>query len=54
MNLSPTMRVFGTSMNDAFGMVEETGILVTIRDIVENKFNRYVTSYVNIKNEENR
>ncbi len=52
MNLSPTMRVFGTSMNDAFGKVEETGILVKIRDIVEAKFKRYVSSYIDIKNED--
>lgn len=52
MNLSPTMRVFGTSMNDTFGMVEETGILVTIKDIVESKFNRYVTSYREILNQQ--
>lgn len=33
MNLSPTMRVFDTVSNPDFGGVEETGILVTIRDI---------------------
>ena len=33
MNLSPTMRVFDTVSNPDFGDVEETGILVTIRDI---------------------
>ncbi|PID93290.1 MAG: hemolysin [Bacteroidetes bacterium] len=51
MNLSLTMRVFGTSVNDSFGKVEETGILVTIRDIMEGKFKRYVTSYLEIRNE---
>src|SRR5207302_490383 len=30
MNLSPTMKSFGTAINPTFGGVEETGILVTI------------------------
>ena len=30
MNLSPTMKVFGTSINGGFGGVEETGILIKI------------------------
>ena len=41
MNLSPTMRVFDTVMNPDFGGVEETGILVTIRDIYPEKRMRY-------------
>ena len=28
MSLSPTMRVFGTAINDEFGDVEETGIFL--------------------------
>ncbi len=52
MNLSPTMRVFGTAMNDAFGDVEETGILVRIKDITAAKYDRYVTSYINVKSKE--
>jgi len=52
MNLSPTMRVFGTSLNDTFGDVEETGILVTIRDITTLKYERYVTSYLKTKEED--
>ena len=28
MSLSPTMRMFGTAINDGFGDVEETGILM--------------------------
>ncbi|MEN9442425.1 MAG: hypothetical protein RLZ33_2502, partial [Bacteroidota bacterium] len=35
MNLSPTMKTFGTAVNPDFGNVEETGILVTIADIFE-------------------
>lgn len=33
MNLSPTMKSFGTAINDEFGEVEETGILITIADV---------------------
>ena len=40
MNLSPTMRVFDTVSNPDFGGVEETGILVTIRDIYPEKRER--------------
>ena len=45
MNLSPTMKVFGTAANYAFGEVEETGILVTLDDIYPNKKERYLNSY---------
>lgn len=30
MSLSPTMRMFGTAINDGFGDVEETGILIAV------------------------
>lgn len=43
MNLSPTMKVFGTSINDGFGGVEETGIMVSISDIYPEKIERYIT-----------
>ena len=42
MNLSPTMRLFDTVSHPDFGDVEETGILVTIRDIYPEKMLRYV------------
>jgi Acetyltransferase (GNAT) domain len=45
MNLSATMKTFGTSLNSHFGDVEETGILVTIADIYESKKERHITSY---------
>ena len=45
MNLSPTMKSFGTSLNDHFGEVEETGILVTLKDIYETKKERHIISY---------
>ena len=42
MNLSPTMRTFGTAVNPEFGNVEETGILVTLKDIYEEKKERHM------------
>ena len=41
MNLSSTMRSFGTALNPPFGNVEETGILVTIKDIYPEKYERH-------------
>jgi len=46
MNLSPTMRVFGTAVNDSFGAVEETGILIDINDIFEDKKKRHIESFL--------
>lgn len=46
MNLSPTMRTFGTSINPYFGDVEETAIMLHIPDIYETKIERYVGSYL--------
>jgi hypothetical protein len=46
MNVSPTMKTFGTALNDHFGDVEETGILVTIADIYETKKERHVNTYI--------
>jgi hypothetical protein len=42
MNLSPTMKVFGTVTNPDFGSVEETGLLITIDDIHPDKTRRYL------------
>ena len=42
MNLSSTLRSFGTALNPGFGDVEETGILVTIADIYEEKAQRHM------------
>ena len=42
MNLSPTMKTFGTAVNPDFGNVEETGILVTFDDIYDEKKERHV------------
>ena len=45
MNLSSTMRSFGTAYNHAFGETDETGILVSVRDIFPEKKARYFESY---------
>jgi hypothetical protein len=46
MNLSPSMRVFGTAINEDFGAVEETGILIDFEDIFEEKKKRHVESFL--------
>ncbi len=45
MSLSPTMKMFGTAINDEFGDVEESGILLTIDDIFEEKKRRHIETY---------
>lgn len=45
MNLSSTMRSFGTAYNHDFGETDETGILVALRDIYPEKRARYFESY---------
>ncbi len=45
MLLSPTMKMFGTAINDEFGDVEESGILITIDDIFKEKHERYIDSF---------
>lgn len=45
MNLSPTMMTFGTALNDEFGEVEETGILITLEDIYLPKKERHISTY---------
>ncbi len=45
MNLSSTMMTFGTALNDEFGTVEETGIMITIDDIFESKKERHISTY---------
>jgi len=49
MNLSPSMKTFGTVLNDHFGDVEETGIILTIRDIYEAKKDRHIETYLKDK-----
>ncbi len=46
MSLSPTMRTFGTTINDEFGEVEETGLMITVEEIFEEKRVRHVHTYI--------
>ena len=45
MNLSSSMKTFGTAMNSKFGDVEETGILISIDDIYPEKKDRHINTY---------
>ncbi|MFW6043250.1 MAG: hemolysin, partial [Marinilabiliaceae bacterium] len=45
MNLSPSMKTFGTAVNERFGGVEETGIIITIKELYQAKVKRHVNSY---------
>lgn len=49
MNISPSMKFFGTAINKAFGEVEESGILITIKDIFPPKKERFIKSYIEQK-----
>lgn len=51
MSLSPKMRVFGTAINDLFGDVEETGILIAISEILEEKKKRHIETYLKNENQ---
>jgi hypothetical protein len=46
MSLSPKMRTFGTAVNREFGEVEETGILISINEILEEKKKRHMETFL--------
>ena len=46
MNLSPTMKLFGTAINYGFGDVEETGILIDVNEILAEKRVRHIDSFI--------
>ncbi|MGX8696798.1 MAG: hemolysin, partial [Prevotella sp.] len=46
MSLSPTMKLFGTAINYGFGDVEETGILIAMDEILEDKRVRHIDSFI--------
>ena len=46
MGLSPTMKMFGTAINYGFGDVEETGILIAVDEILEEKRIRHIDSFI--------
>ena len=45
MGPSPTMKMFGTAINYGFGDVEETGILIAVDEILEDKRVRHIDSF---------
>jgi len=45
MNLSPSLKTFGTVLNPSFGNVEETAMMITINDLYKQKVERHVSSY---------
>jgi Acetyltransferase (GNAT) domain len=49
MNLSTTMRTFESAGNEDFGNVEETGILIDMRDIYPTKKDRHVDTFIQSK-----
>ena len=46
MSLSPTMKLFGTAINYGFGDVEETGILIAMDEVLEEKRVRHIDSFI--------
>ncbi len=44
-NLSATLKTFGTVLNNHFGGVEETAIMITIKDMYESKVERHFKTY---------
>ena len=50
MSLSPKMRTFGTAINKEFGEVEETGILIAIDEILEEKKKRHMETFLKENN----
>jgi len=45
MNLSPSLKTFGTVLNPSFGNVEETAMMITINDFYKQKIERHVSNY---------
>lgn len=45
MGLSPTMKIFGTAVNRDFGNVEETGLLIAVDELRDDKRMRYIESF---------
>ena len=49
MNLSPSMKTFGTVSNPEFGNVEETGIMITNKDLYQSKIERHISTYQRVR-----
>lgn len=45
MNLSPSLKTFGTVDNPYFGHVEETAIMITINEMYKKKVERHISGY---------
>lgn len=45
MNLSPSLKTFGTVDNPFFGHVEETAIMITINEMYKKKVERHIKGY---------
>ena len=43
--LSPTMKTFGTTFDPDFGDCYDTAMIITLADIYQDKYDRYVNSY---------
>ncbi|MBP1541356.1 MAG: GNAT family N-acetyltransferase [Prevotella sp.] len=52
MGLSPTMKLFGTAINYGFGDVEETGILIAVDEILEDKRKRHIDTFIRAHRDE--
>ena len=44
--LTDTLRVFGSIFDADFGSVYETGIMITMNDLLETKKMRYIVPYI--------
>jgi len=44
-NLSPSMKTFGTTFDPDFGDCYDTAMMITIADIYPEKYERYIASY---------
>ncbi len=49
MSLSPTLKMFGTAVNDGVGDVEESGIFLDISEILEEKKKRHIDTFLNLR-----
>ena len=45
MSLSPSTKMFGTAVNEHFGGVEETGIIMTLKELYDVKVDRHIKTY---------
>jgi hypothetical protein len=52
MNLSPSMKAFGTVLHEQFGKVLETGIILRVDDIYKVKKDRHIETYLRTKETE--